>query len=65
VLVAVGDVDDAEQVAPSRGVVDGDEQLAEEQVVVGRGAERAFEDVLAEQATARDGDGHDARSMRR
>ena len=48
-LGAVGDVDDAEEVAPAGGVVDRDQQLAEEQVFVGRGAERALEHVLAEQ----------------
>ena len=52
VLGAVGDVDDAEQVAAPGGVVDGDEQLAEEQVFIGRGAEHALEHVLAEQAPA-------------
>ena len=49
VLGAVGDVDDAEQVAPAGGVVDRHQQLAEEQVLVGRGPEHPFEDVLAEQ----------------
>ena len=64
VLAAIGDVDDAEQVTPPRRLVDADEQLAEEQVVVGGGTERRFEDVLAVQATAGVG-GHDARSMSR
>ena len=49
VLGAVGDVDDPEQVAPVGGLVHADQQLAEEQVLVGCGPERGFEDVLAEQ----------------
>src|SRR5438552_8583849 len=49
VFCAVGDVDDTEQVAPAGVVVDADEDLAEEQVFVGRGPENALEHVLAEQ----------------
>ena len=62
VLGAVGDVDDAEEIPPPGGLVDADEELAEEQVLVGRRPEDSFEDVLAEQpASARTV--HQARSI--
>src|SRR5207253_9029071 len=47
---AVGDVDDAEQVSTTGGVVDGDEQLAEKEVFVGRGPEDALEHVASEES---------------
>ena len=51
-LGAVGDVDDAEQVAAAGAVVDRDQQLAQEEVLVRRGPERALQHVLAEQPPA-------------
>ena len=51
VLGAVGDVDDAEQVAAARSARRRDEQLAEEQVLVGGGPEHAVEHVVAEDAS--------------
>src|SRR5690349_18128072 len=51
-LGSVRDVDDAEEVAPPGGLVDADEQLAQEEVLVGRGAEDGLEDVLAEESTS-------------
>ena len=50
VLGAVGDVDDAEEVAPAGRLVHADQELAQEEVFVGRGPERALENVAPEQA---------------
>ena len=64
VLGAVGDVDDAEQVAPPGGLVHADEQLAQEQVLIGGGPEGALQHVAAEQPPPARVRAH-ARSMRR
>src|SRR5207247_1561869 len=66
VLGAVGDVDDPKQVAPPGDVVDPHEQLADEQVLVGRGPEERLQHVLPEEPAA-GGVGrraHQKRSMR-
>ncbi len=65
VLGPVGDVDDPEQVAPPGRLVDAHQQLSEEQVLVGRGAEDPLQHVAAEQAAFRSGDLGHARSMSR
>jgi hypothetical protein len=62
VLGPIGDVDHPEQVAAAGGVVDAHDELAEEEVLLGRGPEHAFEDVLAEQPAPRSR--RHARSMR-
>src|SRR5205814_1627339 len=53
VLGAVSDVDDPEQVAAAGGVVDGNQQLAEEQVLVRCGPEGALQNVATEQSAPR------------
>ena len=53
VLGAVADVDDPEQVAPAGRLVHADEQLAEEQVLVGGGPEESLQHIAPEEPSPR------------